>query len=547
MISKKTFQYSFIVLLVLSFFSCDKEFNTIGGNIIGNDHFQFGIKNQDASVVAFNQDLGPVQTNNLTINPLGIYNNTAFGKTTAHFVTQLSLPNDLPTFTTITTPPVIEEVVLYIPYFSTKGTADDEGVTSYTLDSVYGTSKLKLSVFENGYFLRDFDPNSQFTAAQKYYSDQLSDFENNKRGASVDGSSIPNGERLNNALDVSENEQFFFDKNEISVTSVDDEGEFETTKFAPGIYLNLNKEFFQKKIIGGYNQNKLINNNVFKDYFRGLYFKVEASDAEPNGSGLAMINFLGGNISIKYKEDKSTIENGVTIVKRESKTLDISLTGNTVSLTNQERTTDYSNAVASADSSLGDERLYLNGGAGSIAVIDLFGRDENGDSAELEQYRANGWLINEANLTFRIDRDAMGDNNEPKRIYLYDLDNNKALADYTNDFTVNSRKPKLGKTIHDGIIKIEDEKGVTYRIRITNHISNLFNNPDSTNVRLGLVVTEDIANVGNYKLKNETASGIKEVPIASIMNPLGTVLFGSKSSVPLEQRLKLEIYYTKPD
>ncbi len=141
----------------------------------------------------------------------------------------------------------------------------------------------------------------------------------------------------------------------------------------------------------------------------------------------------------------------------------------------------------------------------------------------------------------------MGDNNEPKRIYLYDLDNNKALADYTNDFTVNSRKPKLGKTIHDGIIKIEDEKGVTYRIRITNHISNLFNNPDSTNVRLGLVVTEDIANVGNYKLKNETASGIKEVPIASIMNPLGTVLFGSKSSVPLEQRLKLEIYYTKPD
>ncbi|MBC8883538.1 DUF4270 family protein [Flavobacterium piscinae] len=158
--------------------------------MIGDDHFQFGIKDQNATVIAFNQDLGAVQTNNLTVNPLGIYHNTAFGRTTAHFVTQLSLPTTVPAFTMINNPPMIEEVTLYIPYFSNKGITDDEGITSYTIDSVYGTSKLKLSVFENGYFLRDFDPNTQFTEAQKYYSDQLVDFENNKRGASADGTSI---------------------------------------------------------------------------------------------------------------------------------------------------------------------------------------------------------------------------------------------------------------------------------------------------------------------------------------------------------------------
>lgn len=547
MISKKIVQYTSIAVLFLSLFSCDKEFNTIGGNVIGDDHFQFGIKDQNATVIAFNQDLGAVQTNNLVVNPLGIYNNTAFGKTTAHFVTQLSLPTTVPTFTMINNPPLIEEVTLYIPYFSNKGTTNDEGVTSYTIDSVYGTSKLKLSVFENGYFLRDFDPNTQFTEAQKYYSDQLNDFENNKRGASADGTSIPGGERLNNALDVTENDQFFFDNSEISVINVDEDGEFQTTKLAPGIYLNLNKDFFQKKIIGGYNQNKLINNNVFKDYFRGLYFKVEASDSEPNGNGLAMINFAGGKLSIKYKEDKETNVNGTNVVERTNKILDINLSGNTVSLIDQDRTTNYTNILNSANTTQGDERLYIHGGPGSMAVINLFNRDENGESAELEEYRANGWLINEANLTFRIDRDNMGDNNEPRRIYLYDLKNKRALIDYVNDFTVNASKPKFGKSVHDGIIRIEDEKGVMYKIRITNHISNLLKNSDSTNVQLGLVVTEDIANVGNYKLKTPTTNGISDAPIASIMNPLGTVLYGSKSSVPLDQRLKLEIYYTKPD
>lgn len=541
MISKKLIQYTSVAVLALSLFSCDKDFNTIGGSVIGDDHFQFGIKDYEATVTAFNQDLGAVQTNNLTINPLGIYHNTTFGKTTAHFVTQVTLPTTAPTFNP---EPVIKDVILYIPYFSTKGTTNAEGVATYELDSVYGTSKLKLSVFENGYFLRDFDPNTQFAQAQKYYSDQFSDFENNKRGAAADGTSIPHGERLNNDANVAQNDQFFFNPAEISVTTVDDEGEETTTKSAPGIYLKLNKDFFQKKIIGGYDQNKLVNNNVFKDYFRGLYFKVEASDVEPNGNALAMINFSGGKITINYEQQD---DNDETTDTTEDKTLELTLTGNTVSLTSQERTTNYSNALTSTDAAQGDERLYINGGAGSMAVIDLFGRNEDGESAELEQYRANGWLINEANLTFRIDRDAMGNNKEPDRIYLYDLDNKRPLFDYYNDFTVNSSKPKYGKLVHDGIIKLEDEKGVTYKIRITNHIANLLKNADSTNVRLGLVVTEAIGNIGNYNLKNQSLAGIKEVPIASIMNPFGTVLYGSKSSVPLDQRLRLEIYYTKPD
>ena len=36
------------------------------------------------------------------------------------------------------------------------------------------------------------------------------------------------------------------------------------------------------------------------------------------------------------------------------------------------------------------------------------------------------------------------------------------------------------------------------------------------------------------------------VPLASVINPLGTVLHSPNSADP-EKRLKLEIYYTKPE
>jgi hypothetical protein len=63
---------------------------------------------------------------------------------------------------------------------------------------------------------------------------------------------------------------------------------------------------------------------------------------------------------------------------------------------------------------------------------------------------------------------------------------------------------------------------------------------------LGLVVTEDINIVASHKLKTPNAF-ISQAPKASVMNPLGTVLFGGKSTVAEDKRLKLEIYYTKPN
>ena len=67
-------------------------------------------------------------------------------------------------------------------------------------------------------------------------------------------------------------------------------------------------------------------------------------------------------------------------------------------------------------------------------------------------------------------------------------------------------------------------------------------------MRLGLVVTGDIGTTvfGKLQLKNDIFS---DVPRASVMSPLGTVLYGgtSNANVPDGKKLQLEIYYTKPN
>ena len=169
-------------------------------------------------------------------------------------------------------------------------------------------------------------------------------------------------------------------------------------------------------------------------------------------------------------------------------------------------------------------------------------------------------MINEANLTFYIDNEVgsptKAPTNEPIRLYLYDLNNNQPVTDYGFDVSRSPTSSKFDKSSFGGIIQKEEivagepKRGSKYKIRLTHHMRSLVKNLDSTNVRLGLAVTEDISRPQNYFLKNPFTIGTittKFAPFMSIVIPLGTVLYGSNSNVPAAKRLKLEIYYTKPD
>jgi Domain of unknown function (DUF4270) len=530
------FKTLLLLVSILLFASCDKDYNEIGDALIGENHFDLSKENY--SVVAYNQKITPIQSDDLPINALGIYDNPAFGKTTANFATQLIMASVNPT---IGANPEIDDVYLDVPYFvdASKTVPISSGGNTYELDSIYGasTAKIKLSVFESGYYMNDLDPANGLQSPQKYYTNQNDDFENLKIG-----------NRLNDDSSTAQNDAFFFDPAQHSVTTTDAAGKVTTTYSAPSMRLKLNKAFFDSKIIHA-PAGSLATNDVFKDYFRGLYFKVEQSGTDPGS--LAMINFAKGTITIKYKEDLASTTGGAPT--RVEKSIILNMLGNTVSLLNQSNTNiDYSNATSNANPTLGDEKLYLKGGEGSLAIIELFGpdNDNNGVADELEAIRNNGWLINEANLVFNIDASTMEDSYEPDRIYLYDFTNSLPVLDYFVDGSAAVR-PKMSKLVFDGNINKDavSKRGSTYKIRITNHIRNLINEKDSKNVKLGVVVTEDIAIANFNSLKTPTILPypFKEAPKASVMNPLGTVLYGGKSSVEDGKRLKLEIYYTKPN
>ncbi|GGD18356.1 DUF4270 domain-containing protein [Flavobacterium orientale] len=529
MLSHKNLYNALVAVFFLAFLSsCDKDFNTIGGDIIGDDHFDL-LAYRDATLTAYNQRVGVVQSNNLDVNPLGVYNNPVFGKTIAHFVTQLevSSTNINPTYGENIE---VESVELIIPYFSTRTDTNDDGESTYELESIYGTalSKMKLDVYENGYFLRDLDPDSNFTQSQKYFTDQKADFDANIVG-----------NRLNDDEAVSQNDEFFFDPAERVVTTVDeDDEENETvTRSAPAMVLQLNKDFFKTKILSSQGKSNMVNNNLFKNYFRGLYFKIDELGAS---NTLALLNFKQGKITIKYKEDAVSGEE----TTRVDKVVELNLLGNTVSLQETTNSPAYENALASSNTSTGDPSLYLKGGPGSMTVIDLFTPEE------LEDLRAKRWLINDANLTFFIENTTMSSAPEPDRVFLYDLNNKRPLVDFFIDITTNATNPKEGKIIHGGSIQkeaTEDGRGVFYRIRITNHIANIIRR-DSTNVKLGLVVTDDYRQTTNYSRKNALPEDLlKSVSAGAVMSPLGTVLHGSHPSVPDDKKLRLEIFYTKPN
>ena len=547
------FKIILIAITVFFFTSCDKDFNSIGGDLVGNDHF--GLESKTFNVLAYNQKINAVQSSNLAVNALGVYEDAVFGTTTASFVTQLTLASENPV---IGNNVQVDSVILSVPYFSTPLPNPDleSGENLYRLDSIYGNKdlgKIKLNIYENGYFMRDLDPATGFLEAQKFYTNQASDFETLK------GSVV-----LNDAADVSQNTAFFFNPKAVKEKTTTN-GEAATTQSVPAMRLALNKSYFKTKIIDAAASGKLVTNDVFKNYFRGLYFKVEKSGSNPGV--LSMMNFKNGIITVYYKEDSST-DNTVKV----SKSIQLNLSGNTVNLLSNDVTnaTDYTNAATNPNAVTGDEKLYLKGGEGAMAVLELFektdllGYDVNGNVTgsngvydELDELRRKDpltgkkVLINEANLVFHIDGVAMGSTKIPNRIYLYDLTNKRPLLDYVTDGTAEPTT-KTGHLIYGGILNPTNANDKTYKFRITNHIRNLIKNADSTNVKLGIVVTENINNSAMNSLRAPVvlADGkttFSKVPQVSVMNPLGVVLHGSKSSVPTDKKIKLEIYYTKPN
>ncbi|RZP14503.1 MAG: DUF4270 domain-containing protein [Flavobacteriales bacterium] len=534
-----------ILFFIISIVSCQEDFNTIGSDIIGDGSLLSQLDNTK-TVVAYSRKLAPVQTNIIPVSQLGVFNDGTFGKSSISFLTQLQMETPNVIFgDSIGHEITLDSVMLYIPYYNQNTTED--GVTSYTLDSVYGASPINISINESNYFLRDLDPNSNFQDPQLYYSNQADLFEANL---------------LQNEL-VTEITDFVPSPEGYEIinrdTSTDGSTQIDTTIIAPGIRVALSNDYFQEKILDKEGAPELSNDNNFKDYFRGLYFKVNSDTEDGNllifNPELATItlyyNFLRADVD--SSGDPVLDDDGNAVIDTIYNNYILRFGGINLNVFDNELTPEIAAAIANPNTLEGDETLYLRGGDGIMTVINLFGEDvdSNGVADELEVLRDQEWIIDDARLKFYIDQNKVtGGNIEPERISIYNINNSTVLADYFLDPT-SSNLPEDAITNHLGKIERDtDNNGVSYTMNLTHHISNLINK-DSTNVSLGLMTSQNVLLNGFQKLDtllnpNQELPTIKTVQRSSVISHEGTVLYGN-NTLNEDKKLVLEIYYTEPN
>lgn len=538
---------SFLSLILVVSVSCDRDFTNIESGLEGIKNFdglskKFPLVTYTKTATPFStdpNDLVGVQTNGLSSGFLGIYkdpNLNEFGTTTASMVAQIVPNQSAPTFGTN---PIIKSVILNIPYYSKVLTTSESGASTYELDSVFGnlSASYKVSIHKNNYLLRDLDPSTNFEEPQVYYSNQEDIFYSQQ------------GELLY------ENNNFFPSSEETVISEIDEEtNESEVIeRIAPSFRAelydpqDLSNTFWKDEILDFEGQPELSNANNFTNHFRGLIIKVESITGD---GSFAQLNFDQASVVIDYTNDEE-IE-AETESDKNATRLVFNLRGNRVNLLK----TENNNIDLNGDSTAGSDKLYLKGGDGAMVVVDLFNgltEDEEGDLVSAFDYfksKKDKWLINEVNLTFYVDQNSVA-GDEPDRVTLYNLKTNEPVIDFSLDGAISTTSPINSVTNFSQILKRDGAgNGVRYRFRLTDHINNIFLK-DSTNVKLGLYIASNINITKTSKIQGSVADEADEtvltkIPTTSVLSPKGTILHGSKSTIPEGQRAEFEIYYTKP-
>ena len=541
------FNFIKIIFLTVLLLSCEKEFASFESEVINSENaINFSTSSIEYGLTTRSEMVNPVQTNNLPSFLVGSYKHPQYGISNSSFVGQM-VPEDYNH--DFGDNVVLDSVVLTIPYYSRGVETSEEGDITYEIDSVYGNSPIKISVFKNNFFFRSFDPFSDFDTSQSYFSN-----------GSLSLEEIINLGQLEGDL-LFEIDEFTPSAEQINLTELDSVGNsYVSQRLAPALRFKLNNpndNFWETIFFENEGNQVLTNEPNFKEFFRGLYIKAESNS---DGS-LMLLNFASSNskLTIHYTSDNTNVDDtdsgSTDNIETNQHEYVMNFSGNLVNLFENETLID----VDLMDQTNGNENIYVRGGEGIISTLDLFSGTitENGEEIdEFDHFKEFFYdeisdepirIINEAYIEFFVNQN-FSNQDEPERIYIYNYEQNSALIDYFLDQSVSSQtinakinhlEPLLRDTLSD------DNKGVKYKIRITEHLNNLILR-DSANAKLGLGVISDVASVQNFKILDGFDSENKKLASGVILSPKGTILHGNLS-LNLEKRPKIKIYYTEPD
>lgn len=489
-------------LVFFTVISCEKEIETIGVNLVDNNNFS---TNKDTSeVITTNEDILRVPASGVAQYLLGVYSDNEFGTLKASIVSQLGLPLTGEAYN-YGTNYGIDSVLMVIPYQSTKDAEKyTDGKPKFSIDSVFGNPEVEfqLGIYELKTFLNTLDPNDPSKPAI-YYSD--------KEFQKGDVPFYSGNFKVNPNDTVSYIKRYM--PNGVSVYKIDT---IKATTISPSIKFPLNENLIKQIFVDNAAGAEFRSLDAFQHYFRGFYIEAEALTS--NKSHLISLDMTNAKMIIYYSKDED-----------EGPTVD--LNGNKINGELGVRTKhNYEFAFGAIKSNVlkrdlaphqsGENRLYVQGAAGSIATIKLF-NNEN-----LVDLQDNNWLINDANLIFYVDQNAAS-NIAPEQLFIYNYTENLQFTDVMTE-GIDAVGGKLERD--------DDGKPYRYVFKITDYISRLLKTDEPLDlVEIGLKVynTSDIP------------SAINDVKIREYSwTPKGVVLLGQDPSFG-DKRVKLEISYSK--
>jgi len=500
-----TFKYLAVFSLVFfSIVSCEKEIESVGVSLIDND--TFNTNKFTSEVITENQNIDRIPANLLPQYLLGVYSDEEFGKLKASIVTQL----DLPTFGEAYVSgygenPAIDSVLINIPYQASRIEDYTDGKPKFSLDSVFGNDEVafQFNVFELKTFLNSLNPNDPSKQAI-YYSDK--EFQKGD---------IP---LFSGEFKVNPNDTVTYIKRYLNDgLTVYDVDTIKRDDLGPSINLPLNEALVHQLFVANPSNSEFLNSDNFRHYFRGLY--LEASELVNEKAHLLSLNMSSAKMIIYYSKtqdetDEQDLNGNGTKGEKDVRTKHVyNFAFGSIKSNVLER--DYTNSKSS-----GDDRIYVQGAAGSIATVELFSNEN------LTDLRANNWLITDANLTLYVDQNASS-NITPEQLFVYNYDEDEQLLDMTSEGIFS-----VGGTLE----RDDDGNPLKYTFKITDYISELLKSDESLDlVKLGIKVynsSDAPTSITDVELKNYS------------WNPKGVVLYDHSANAG-DKRVKLEVTYTE--
>ncbi len=393
--------YKFIIVFVFTvivFSACSEDPNSTGLNIIpGSDISVVGKSVEKDAIQAFTFTDGPLKSDETEFNLLGTFNDPVFGKTITDFAHQFRIS----TFPDFSLTPQADSLVLYLSYKEVFG-------------DTLTTQSLKVYELVEDIFLDTIGVDG--ASNYDYYQD-------------VDLKAL-------SSL-VSVGELDFVPKFQLDSTGVD--------TITQELVIKLDNSLADKLIQA--DSLDLVNNDAFKEFFKGLY--IETQDIDEGGSILGIFN---SHITLYYQN---------TLEGSEEDSLSYSYSVNTNSARVNRYAHDYSSTdfYTNLDQEVNEDSLiYIQTLGGLRTKVNLPNLDTWKDSSNI--------IINKAELIFHVDTVAsdLDQYQLPSIIFLKALDENGDDYFPIDFLTYNA--------IYGGSYVDTD---ATYSFNITSHLQQIIN------------------------------------------------------------------------